>query len=202
MNSGMVFEVLELETISGSMKRVFNDFAVLALAAVIGFTSCGNDGGNRGADEKGITGNVDSREEGVVLRIADAGLIQVDDNPGYNTAEWLFTVDKPGRYEVWLSTLTIDTTSLHFNDNVIITAGETRLAKKPIGDEIVTDDQSVKKPWFRADAHMGSIFFANPGEYPVQVISDRVEPYPSDVSQLSMEEHTLIASVILKPTVN
>lgn len=184
------------------MKRFFNVFTVLALAAVIGFVSCGHDGGNRGADEKGLAGNGDNREEGVVLRIADAELIQVDDNPEYNTAEWFFTVDKPGRYDVWLSTLTIDTTSLRFNDDVIITAGETRLTKKPVGEEIVTDDLNVKSPWYRADAHMGSVFFPKPGEYPVQVISDRVEPHSSDVSQLSLEKHTLISSVILKPKVN
>jgi len=183
------------------MKRFINVFAVLALAAVVGFTSCGNDGSSKGASEDGIAGGGDN-DGSVVLRIADAELIQVDDNPEYNTAEWLFTVDKPGRYDVWLSTLTIDTTSLRFNNNVIITAGETRLAKKPIGDEIVTDDRNVREPWFRADAHMGSIFFAKPGDYPVQVIIDRVEPHPSDVSQLNREEHTLITSVILKPKVN
>lgn len=49
---------------------------------------------------------------------------------------------------------------------------------------------------------MGSILFAKPGEYNVQVISDRVERFASDLSQINPEEHTLINSVILKPKVN
>lgn len=129
-------------------------------------------------------------------------MLQVDERPQYNTAEWLFKVDKPGRYDVWLSTLTLDTLQLHYNDNVVITAGETRLAKLPLGDEIVTEDKSVSAPWYRADSHMGSVFFSKAGEYPVQVISDRVERHTSDLSQIGKDEHTLINSVILKPKVN
>jgi hypothetical protein len=111
-------------------------------------------------------------------------------------------VDKAGRYDVWLSSLTCDTSHLQFEDNVIITAGDSRIDKKPVGDEIVTSDNSVKAPWYRADSHMGSIFFSKPGEYQVQVISDKVERHASDLSDLSVDKHTLINSLILKPMVN
>ncbi len=77
-----------------------------------------------------------------------------------------------------------------------------RIEKKPVGDEIVIDDKSVKSPWYRADSHMGSIFFSEPGEYQVQVISDRVMALPSDPSALNTDKHTLINSLILKPMVN
>lgn len=183
------------------MKRIFNGITVLTIAVLVGFASCGNEGSNKGANNKG-KGDAAVSEEGVVLMIADADLIEVDGNPQYNTAEWLFRVDKPGRYDVWLSSLTLDTTQLRYAENVVITAGETKLAKKPVGDQIVTGDKSVKEPWFRADTHMGSIFFSKPGEYPVQVISDRVEAHGTDLSQISLEEHTIINSVILKPKVN
>ncbi|MDX9728622.1 MAG: hypothetical protein RBT50_05110 [Bacteroidales bacterium] len=183
------------------MKRIFNGITVLTIAVLVGFASCGNEGSNNGANNKGKE-DAAASEEGVVLMIADADLIEVDGNPQYNTAEWLFRVDKPGRYDVWLSSLTLDTTQLRFAENVVITAGETKLAKKPVGDQIVTGDKSVKEPWFRADTHMGSIFFSKPGEYPVQVISDRVEAHGTDLSQISLEEHTIINSVILKPKVN
>jgi hypothetical protein len=152
---------------------------------------------NEGKSDKNISLN-----EGVTLLIKDAALIEVDSNPEYNTAEWQFTVEEPGRYDVWLSSLTCDTAHLCYEDNVIITAGDTRLTKRPVGDQIVRDDKSVSEPWFRADSHMGSIFFSQPGEYQVQVISDKVEPHPSDISRLSVEKHTLINSVILKPKVN
>ncbi|MCK7533339.1 MAG: hypothetical protein MZV63_21060 [Marinilabiliales bacterium] len=95
-----------------------------------------------------------------------------------------------------------DTLHLQFEDNVIITAGDSRLDKKPIGDEIVTSDNSVKAPWYRADSRMGSIFFSKPGEYQVQVISDRVERHAADLADISVEKHTLINSLILKPMVN
>lgn len=183
------------------MKKIFNGITVLAIAVLVGFASCGNEGkGNVAKDKE--KGDAAANGEGVVLMIADADLIEVDGNPQYNTAEWVFMVEKPGRYDVWLSSLTLDTTQLHYAENVVITAGETKLTKKPVGDQIVTEDKSVKEPWFRADSHMGSIFFSKPGEYPVQVISDRVEAHGNDLSQLSTEKHTLINSVILKPKVN
>jgi hypothetical protein len=183
------------------MKRILNGITVLSIAVLVGFASCGNEGKSNVANDNG-KGDAAANGEGVVLLIADADLIEVDGNPQYNTAEWVFRVEKPGRYDVWLSTLTLDTTQLRYAENVVITAGETKLAKKPVGDQIVTEDKSVKEPWFRADSHMGSIFFSKPGEYPVQVISDRVEAHGNDLSQISLEKHTLINSVILKPKVN
>lgn len=193
--------LLKKEKFSRRMKKIFNGITVLAIAVLVGFASCGNEGkGNVAKDKE--KGDAAANGEGVVLMIADADLIEVDGNPQYNTAEWVFMVEKPGRYDVWLSSLTLDTTQLHYAENVVITAGETKLTKKPVGDQIVTEDKSVKEPWFRADSHMGSIFFSKPGEYPVQVISDRVEAHGNDLSQLSLEKHTLINSVILKPKVN
>jgi hypothetical protein len=70
-----------------------------------------------------------------------------------------------------------------------------------VGDEIV-NDKSVSQPWYRADSHMGSIFFKEPGVYQVQVISDRVMTHSTDLSKLSIDKHTLINSLILKPMVN
>jgi hypothetical protein len=184
------------------MKKIMRILGVVFLAAVAGITACKHDGT---ADDSKLQVKNDKaagQEMGVELLIADADLIQVDDNPQYNTAEWLFTVKKPGRYDVWLSSLTCDTLQLSYAENVIITAGDSRLTKKPVGDEIVTDDKSVKEPWYRADSHMGSIFFSKPGEYQIQVISDKVEPHSSDLSDLNISKHTLINSLILKPMVN
>ncbi len=175
---------------------------ILGLVLIIGMTACKDNGDLKKESRNAETVMTVGQNEGVTLLIKDAALIQVDSNPQYNTAEWLFKVDKAGRYEVWLSSLTCDTLHLQFEDNVVITAGDTRLDKKPIGDEIVTTDNSVKAPWYRADSHMGSIFFSKPGEYQVQVISDRVERHSADLADISVEKHTLINSLILKPMVN
>lgn len=184
------------------MKGLIRTIGFFAFMAIISLSSCKNGGDNAGIDDQGKVRGASGKDGGIILSIADADMIQVDERPQYNTAEWLFRVDKPGRYDVWLSSLTLDTTQLLFAENVVITAGETRLAKKPIGDEIVTDDKSVSAPWYRADSHMGSVFFSKAGEYPVQVISDRVERRATDLSTISKEERTLINSVILKPKVN
>lgn len=172
------------------------------LVLVISMTACNDNGGVSKKSRNAKSEQNTAKAEGVTLLIKDAALIQVDSNPEYNTAEWHFTVKKPGRYDVWLSSLTCDTLHLEYNENVVITAGDSRLTKMPVGDEIVIEDKSVQKPWYRADSHMGSVFFSKPGEYQVQVISDRVEPHATDLSDLSIEKRTLINSLILKPKVN
>jgi hypothetical protein len=176
-------------------------FFAFTLVVLVALTACKDKGGSVN-NKSGRNDKTTVREGGVTLLIADADLIEVDSNPRYNTAEWNFTVKDAGRYDVWLSSLTCDTAHLRFNDLVTITAGDERIEKKPVGDEIVTDDKSVKEPWYRADSHMGSIFFKEPGEYQVQVISDRVMTHSSDMSKLSIDKHTLINSLILKPMVN
>jgi len=184
------------------MNRLFRTIGIITLPVFFMLPSCKNDGNNTGISGQDKIIDAGNNNNGVVLLIEEADLIQLENKPQYNTAEWLVKVEKPGRYDVWLSSLTVDTTHLLFAENVIITAGETKLEKKPLRDEIVTEDKSISQPWFRADSHMGSVLFAKPGEYPIQVISDRVERHTSDVSQISPEKHTLINSVILKPKVN
>lgn len=184
------------------MKVKFNAAVVLAVAALIALASCKNDmtsNGNNGKDRKGVAR---AGSEPIVLKIEEAQLLEVENKPQYNTAEWVFKVDKPGRWDVWLSSLTLDTLQLNFGGDVIITAGDTKIVKKPVSDRVVTEDESITGPWFRADSHMGSVFFSKPGEYQVQVISDKVEPHSSDLSQLSIDKQILINSLIMKPKVN
>ncbi len=182
------------------MKEFISSIGVFALVVLMSMTGCKDN--KVTADKLEKNDKSAGRDGGVTLLIADADLIEVDSNPRYNTAEWNFTVKSPGRYDVWLSSLTCDTSHLYFDDIVTITAGDSRIEKKPVGDEIVMTDMSVKEPWYRADSHMGSIFFGEPGEYQVQVISDKVIPHQSDTSKLNIDKHTLINSVILKPMVN
>jgi hypothetical protein len=184
------------------MKDFVRTIGSITLVLLVSITSCKQDGTRDSDKDKNASDRSVTTDNGVTLLIKDADLMQVDSNPEYNTAEWLLTVKKPGRYDVWLSSLTCDTLNLQFADNVTITAGDSRLTKKPVGDEIVTDDKSVKGPWYRADSHMGSIFFSTPGEYQVQIISDKVVPHSSDLSRISVDKHTLINSLILKPMVN
>ncbi len=163
--------------------------SLFLLVACKSTTGSGVGQNNNGESPKQASG------EAVQLKIEDAALVQDVTNPRGNTAEWSFSVDKTGRYEVWLSSITVDTMNLGFDTAVTITAGDSRISKMPIGDDIVIDD-SVKAPYFRADSQMGSLFFAKPGEYMVQVISEKV-----NASDQNTEGRTLIKSLILKPIV-
>jgi len=130
-----------------------------------------------------------------MLKIEDADLVQDSSDPESNTAEWSFSVAQPGRYEVWLSSITCDTMNMGFDTAVTITAGDSRLEKVPMGDEIIANDNTISTPWYRADSEMGSVFFNKAGEYTVQVISEKVvTPAVKD-----SDNKTLIKSIILKP---
>jgi hypothetical protein len=142
-----------------------------------------------------------SADGGFMLKIEDADLVQDESNPEINTAEWSFSVDHPGRYEVWLSSFTCDSMNLGFDTAVTITAGDSRLEKMPKGDEIRTFDNGVHSPGFRADSEMGTVFFSKAGEYVVQVISEKVMSPQADTTGLTAKKQTLIKSVILKPVI-
>ncbi|HUW91831.1 MAG TPA: hypothetical protein VMV74_01600 [Bacteroidales bacterium] len=184
------------------MKELLRKTGGIVFIVLLSLVSCKDNKGDDGSKLTGKNDKVTGRDGGITLLIENADLIQVDSNPQYNTAEWSFEVKKPGRYDVWLSSITCDTSHLLYADNVTITAGDSRLEKMPVGDEIVTDDKSVRSPWFRADSHMGSVFFSEPGEYQIQVISDRVLPHSSDPAKVDIDKHTLINSLIFKPKVN
>jgi hypothetical protein len=179
------------------MKENFRKIGGIAMVCVLSLVSCNNSGNDK---SKGSV--KEENGSGVTLLLKDADLMQVDSNPQYNTAEWSFVVKQPGRYDIWLSSLTCDTSNVLFASDVTITAGDTRIEKRPVSDQIITDDKNVKSPWVRADSHMGSVFFSEPGEYQVQVISDRVIPVTANESKTGKDKHTLINSLILKPTVN
>ncbi len=181
------------------MKSNFRRIGYVTLIGLLSLMSCNNDGA-KNTKASGRNERDSDRGKGVTLLLKDADLMQVDSNPEYNTAEWRFEVKEPGRYDVWLSSITRDTSHLLFAENVTITAGDTRLEKRPVGDEIITDDKDVKSPWVRADSHMGSVFFSEPGEYQVQIISDRV--LPPSARKDNINERTLINSLILKPMIN
>ena len=164
-------------TLSTKMRELLRKTGGIVLVMVLSMVSCKDNKGTDGTKPVGKNERISGHDGGVTLFIENADLMQVDSNPAYNTAEWSFKVDKPGRFDVWLSSITSDTSRLLYADNVTITAGDTRIEKVPVGDEIVTDDKNVRSPWFRADSHMGSVFFSEAGEYQIQVISDRVLPH-------------------------
>lgn len=134
----------------------------------------------------------------ISLSLKDAYLFNDESNPDRNTAEWGFTVNNQGRYEVWLSSLTQDTMHLEYNMPVIVTFGDKRLEGQPIGDEIVPDS-GVDKPYFRAETRLGSIYIDDPGHYNIQLISEKVISRSKLKENMLLGTHTIFDQISLRP---
>jgi hypothetical protein len=120
-------------------------------------------------------------------------------NPSSNTAEWSVVVTKSGRYNVWLSSATKDTTDLSYSNSVRISLLENRIERDPEIDKIVRNSVEVSYPYFRADSYMGSFFIPEPGEYTIQVISEKIISKESHLEKTTFTDNTEMMSLILIP---
>jgi hypothetical protein len=120
-------------------------------------------------------------------------------NPSSNTAEWNVVVSKSGRYDVWLSSATIDTTDLKYKSSVLLSIRDNRLETLPIINRVVQNSSDVSKPYYQADSFMGSLYIQDTGVYSVQVISDRILPKDFRPAGSSSNDLTKILSVSLTP---
>jgi hypothetical protein len=136
-------------------------------------------------------------DESIFLSLKDAYLLYDDNNPDINTAEWGFTVNSTGRYEVWLSSLTKDTMNLSYNEPVIVHFENTRLESQPVGNQIVLNDDHVSKPYFRADSKLGSILIEDTGHYNLQIVSEKVLPNTENTDLTGV--NTILDQIILRP---
>lgn len=133
------------------------------------------------------------------LKIEKAACYSDAVNPSSNTAEWNVVVSKPGRYKVWLSSATRDTTNLNYGEPVKITYMDNLLEAAPACDRIIRNSNEVSFPYFRADSYMGSFYFSEPGQYNIQVISEKVQPKEADNMISGVPSGTKLMSVILTP---
>jgi hypothetical protein len=120
-------------------------------------------------------------------------------NPSSNTAEWHVVVSKSGRYDVWLSSATMDTTDLRYKDSVLLSIRDNRLGTLPIVNRVVQNSRDVSSPYYQADSFMGSLYIQDTGMYSVQVISDRVLPKEFRNSGSKSDDQSTILSVSLTP---
>jgi hypothetical protein len=120
-------------------------------------------------------------------------------NPSSNTAEWNVVVSKPGTYKVWLSSATRDTTSLSYFNSVKISLLDKLIEVNPEIDKIVLNSADVSYPYFRADSYAGSFYISEPGEYSIQVISEKVLTKEAMNRVPSGLNDTKLMSVILTP---
>lgn len=182
----------------GNMRKIIS-FGILISVLYISY-SCKSTvakGDNSAKVENVITQDSDGT---ISLNLESATCYNDKIDPSSNTAEWSFNVVKPGRYDVWLSSMTKDTMDLQYANSVKINFLDVRLESIPIGNKIVEDSKDVQYPYFRADSYMGTFYFEVPGDYSIQLISEKVISQNDTESNTS--DHTKIRSLILSPIVH
>jgi hypothetical protein len=160
--------------------------------------SCGNKENNKNSADSGD--KIPPREDGsFLLKLEEAACYSDQFDPSGNTAEWKFFVPGPGRYKVWLSSATRDTTKLGYTNSVKISLLDNQLEKNPECDKIVKNSEDVSYPYFRTDSDMGSFYFHEAGEYSIQVISEKVMAKELSVKSSSQTDNTKLMSLMLVP---
>jgi hypothetical protein len=175
-------------------------FAGIGLIVLSIVCSCGSSEGNRKNRISRSERQIKQQEDGIIaLNIENASRYNDKMNPSCNTAEWDFVVSRAGRYGVWLSTATKDTMDLQYPNSVKINLLDERLEGKPVGDKIVLNASGVNYPYYRADSYMGTFYIGEPGEYSIQVISEKVPPKEKIKEESAISDPTKLMSVILTP---
>jgi len=134
-----------------------------------------------------------------LLKMEDAACYSDQLNPSDNTAEWIFVVPSAGRYKVWLASATKDTIHLNYYNPVKISLLDNHIEKSPDCDIIVRNSGEVTYPYFRTDSYMGSLYFPEPGEYNIQVISEKVTVKQGNSQDNLQTDNTKLMSLILVP---
>lgn len=167
------------------------------------FYSCKNEV-KSGGDKKVTTENkIRQQEDGSIsLKVDKAECYQDMSNPSSNTAEWSVLISKSGRFNVWLSSATKDTTNLQYKNAVMLSILDSRIEALPACDKVVHNSNEVNFPYFRADSFMGSLYIKDTGLYNIQVISEKIIPENliSSSNQSSAEYNSRLLSVSLTPT--
>ena len=170
-------------------------FTFISLAMLLAW-SCGHKSGSENTSVNAILQEADGT---LALSMENATCYSDVVNPSSNTAEWNIVVSNPGRFKVWLSSATKDTTDLSYVNSVKITLLDNQLEVNPEIDKIILDSDDVSFPYFRADSYMGSFYISEPGEYRIQLISEKVLSKEAKNLSMSGRDDTQLMSVILSP---
>jgi hypothetical protein len=165
---------------------------------IIPVWSCGHLGSTKVLNE--AENRIVQQNDGTISLILDKASCYHDKaNPSNNTADWNIVISKPGRFKVWLSSATKDTSDLNYANSVRISLLDDRLEVNPACDKIVRNSSDVHYPYFRADSYMGSVYVSEPGEYNIQLISEKVIAKNTVTRNTSLADDTKLMSVILTP---
>lgn len=162
-------------------------------------SSCGNTG-NTGSGNDIASNKIKQQPDGTIsLQLEEADRYSDMSNPSENTAEWDVVVSKSGRYSVWLSTATRDTTDLNYKNKVLVSVHDARIEGIPAPDKIVRNSSEVSHPYYRADSYIGSMYIKDTGEFHIQVISEQILPKEEYHGDVSGEDISKLLSVSFTP---
>jgi hypothetical protein len=166
---------------------------------VILLLSCGQ---NRTVkNDPGSENRIVQQEDGTLsLKVEKAACYSDPLNPSNNTADWNVVISKPGRFKVWLSSATRDTSSLSYSNSVKVNILDDHLEVNPVIDKIVRNSEDVPSSYFRADSYVGSFYVPEAGEYNVQVISEKIIANNAGSKSDPSIDDIILMSLILTPS--
>ncbi|MCU0472570.1 MAG: hypothetical protein MUC93_04280 [Bacteroidales bacterium] len=155
-------------------RKIFPWMLILIVALVY---SCGSSSKDNLSENRKKRNIIKQKSDGTIsLTLDNAECYSDMGNPYSNTAEWNVVVLKSGRYNVWLSSATKDTTSLNYKNSVLVSVEDSRVEATPACDKIVLNSSDVMYPYFRADSFLGSMYIQDTGQFNIQVISEKILP--------------------------
>lgn len=171
-------------------------------AGIIFLNSCNNSDKQIADSNRPLLNKVLQQADGSIsLHVKKAECYSDKVNPSSNTAEWNVVVSKSGRFNVWLTSATTDTTNLEYNNTVMLSVQDNHLEAQPAIHKVIKNSSDVNYPYFRADSFMGSLYIQDTGLYEVQIISDKIIPEDAIDDNNSAVERTRLLSVFLTPVV-
>ena len=176
-------------------------FYLIAFAAGIALlNSCGSSDKIKESDNQVNINTIVQQPDGTIsLKLEKAERYSDIINPSENTAEWNVVVSKSGRYNIWLSTATRDTTDLNYKNKVLVSVQDKRIEARPECDKIVRNSSEVSFPYFRADSYVGSMYIKDTGEFHIQVISEQIMPDDYNKGDVSGKDLAKLLSVSFTP---
>jgi hypothetical protein len=180
------------------MRRRF--FHIIYWLAIVLTWSCGQQGTTTNSQNADNT--IVQQADGTVSLKLDKAVCYSDAvNPTNNTADWNVVISKPGRFKVWITSATKDTSDLSYSNSVKVNILDDHMEVNPAVDKIVQNSGDVPHSYFRADSYVGSFYVPEAGEYNIQVISDKVLAKNGTSNNNPQVDDTMLMSVMLTPAI-
>ncbi len=176
------------------MKRTI--FGLMTIAGICFLFSCKN----TTPEIRAAAETVRQHEDGTIsLKLEKADCYTDMDDRSDNTAEWNVVVSKSGRYNVWISSATLDTTDLKYKNSVMVNVQDKMIQARPDCDKVIINSSDVSYPYFRADSFIGSLYLQDTGQFYIQVTSEMILPKDYTMTESSAADIAKLISVSFMP---